>query len=83
MPISENGTCGEPWTEYHEMSLENIRDVANHEVYTAGTIPDLLRFVAPAMMRRGEAQFSHGIAEDLDDPKYQHFKYWSNPLETR
>ncbi|TKY67127.1 putative phospholipid:diacylglycerol acyltransferase 2 [Spatholobus suberectus] len=35
------------------------------------------------MMKRGEAHFSHGIAENLDDPKYAHYKYWSNPLETK
>ena len=81
--VSTNRSCGDAWTEYHEMSLENIHNVAEHEVFTADTVPDLLRYVAPAMMQRGEAQFSHGLAEDLDDPKYQHFKYWSNPLETR
>ena len=74
MPIRVNYSCGDPWTEYHEMSLENIHEVAEHEVFTADTVPDLLRYVAPAMMQRGEAQFSHGLAEDLDDPKYQHFK---------
>jgi phospholipid:diacylglycerol acyltransferase len=44
---------------------------------------DLLRFVAPKMMERGSAHFSYGIADNLDDPKYQHYKYWSNPLETK
>jgi len=34
-------------------------------------------------MQRGSAHFSYGIADDLDDPKYQHYKYWSNPLETK
>ncbi|GKC44516.1 hypothetical protein Tco_1062238 [Tanacetum coccineum] len=34
-------------------------------------------------MERGSAHFSYGIAEDLDDPKYEHFKYWSNSLETK
>ncbi|XP_065866789.1 putative phospholipid:diacylglycerol acyltransferase 2 isoform X2 [Euphorbia lathyris] len=33
--------------------------------------------------KRAEAHFSHGIADNLDDPKYKHYKYWSNPLETR
>ncbi|KAK6141282.1 hypothetical protein DH2020_024977 [Rehmannia glutinosa] len=35
------------------------------------------------MMRRAEAHFSHGIADNLDDPIYNHYKYWSNPLETK
>ncbi|KAL9293834.1 putative transferase [Arabidopsis thaliana] len=36
------------------------------------------------MMRRSRSSFfSHGIADDLDDPKYGHYKYWSNPLETK
>ncbi|GLU19259.1 hypothetical protein SLE2022_355200 [Rubroshorea leprosula] len=35
------------------------------------------------MMKRAEAHFSHRIAEYLDDPKYNHYKYWSNPLEMK
>jgi hypothetical protein len=35
------------------------------------------------MMQRGNVHFSYGIADNLDDPKYQHYKYWSNPLETK
>jgi hypothetical protein len=35
------------------------------------------------MMQRGSVHFSYGIADNLDDPKYQHYKYWSNPLETK
>ncbi|XP_074562457.1 phospholipid:diacylglycerol acyltransferase 1-like [Curcuma longa] len=35
------------------------------------------------MMQRGSAHYSYGIADDLDDPKYMHYKYWSNPLETK
>eukprot|EP01018_Ginkgo_biloba_P018029 Gb_39374 [translate_table: standard] len=81
--VQHNVSCGDVWTEYHEMSLESVQAVAAHKVYTAGTIPDLLRYVAPKMMQRGDAQFSHGIADDLDDPKYGHYKYWSNPLETK
>ncbi|KAJ8563492.1 hypothetical protein K7X08_031944 [Anisodus acutangulus] len=38
-----------------------------------------LSFIDP---KRAEAHFSHGIAENLEDPKYSHYKYWSNPLET-
>ncbi|XAR59686.1 Diacylglycerol O-acyltransferase [Bertholletia excelsa] len=75
--------CGEVMTEYDEMSRESIREVAENGVYTARSLIDLLRFTAPKMMRRAEAHFSHGIAENLDDPKYNHYKYWSNPLETK
>lgn len=78
-----NSSCGEVWTEYDEMSRESIRKVAENKVYTTKTLFDLLRFVAPKMMRRAEAHFSHGIADNIDDPKYAHYKYWSNPLETK
>lgn len=71
------------WTEYHEMGLGGIKAVADYKVYTAGSLLDLLNFVAPKMMQRGSAHFSYGIAEDLDDPQYKHYKYWSNPLETK
>lgn len=71
------------WTEYHEMGVGGVKAVADYKVYTAGSILDLLHFVAPKLMQRGNAHFSHGIAEDLEDPKYQHYKYWSNPLETK
>ncbi|KFK33912.1 hypothetical protein AALP_AA5G076700 [Arabis alpina] len=76
-------SCGEFWSEYNEMSQESIVKVADNTAYTATTVFDLLRFMAPQMMRRAEAHFSHGIADDLDDSKYEHYKYWSNPLETK
>ncbi|KAF3455127.1 hypothetical protein FNV43_RR05575 [Rhamnella rubrinervis] len=79
-----NLTCGEVWTEYDEINRESIRRVAEfNKAYTAQTLLDLLRFVAPKMMQRAEVHFSHGIADNLDDPKYAHYKYWSNPLETK
>jgi len=65
------------------MGIEGIIAVAEHKVYTAGSVLDLFNFVAPKMMARGDAHFSYGIADNLDDPKYEHYKYWSNPLETR
>lgn len=77
-----NTTC-DVWTEYHDMGIEGINAVADYKVYTATSIIDLLYFVAPKMMVRGSAHFSYGIADDLDDPKYDHYKYWSNPLETK
>lgn len=77
-----NTTCRDVWTEYHEMGIGGIKAVAEYKAYTAGSILDLLHFVAPKMMARGSAHFSYGIADNLDDPKYQHYRYWSNPLET-
>ncbi|XP_054781726.1 phospholipid:diacylglycerol acyltransferase 1-like isoform X2 [Prosopis cineraria] len=78
-----NTTCRDVWTEYHDMGVEGVRAVAEYKVYTAGSIVDLLNFVAPKMMARGSSHFSYGIADNLDDPKYEHYKYWSNPLETK
>ncbi|KAJ8426305.1 hypothetical protein Cgig2_007828 [Carnegiea gigantea] len=80
---ANSNMCRDLLTEYDELSREIIGEVAKHKAYTAGTVLDLVRFVAPKMMQRAEAHFSHGIADDLDDPKYTHYKYWSNPLETR
>ncbi|PHU15032.1 Phospholipid:diacylglycerol acyltransferase 1 [Capsicum chinense] len=77
-----NNTC-DVWTEYSDMGVGGIKAVEEYKVYTAGDILDLLHFVAPKMMARGGAHFSYGIAENLDDPKYSHYKYWSNPLETK
>lgn len=78
-----NSTCRDVWTEYHEIGYGGIKAVTEYKVYTASSILDLLNFVAPKMMTRGSAHFSYGIAENLDDPKYEHYKYWSNPLETK
>ncbi|KAL2945142.1 Phospholipid:diacylglycerol acyltransferase 1 [Bienertia sinuspersici] len=78
-----NATCQAVWTEYHEMGIPGIKAVADYKVYTAESVIDLLHYVAPKMMKRGDAHYSYGIADDLDDPKYNHYKYWSNPLETR
>ncbi|QHO19354.1 hypothetical protein HN51_061976 [Arachis hypogaea] len=71
------------WTEHHEMGVEEIRAVSHYKAYTADAVLDLLRFVAPKMMKPRDAHFSREIADNLDDPKYKHYKYWSNPLETR
>ncbi|KAG9457711.1 hypothetical protein H6P81_002219 [Aristolochia fimbriata] len=81
--LPPNVTCPDVWTEYHEMGWGGIQAVADYKVYTAGSLLDLLQFVAPKMMERGGTQFSYGISDNLDDPKYQHYKYWSNPLETK
>ncbi|KAA8523292.1 hypothetical protein F0562_009715 [Nyssa sinensis] len=78
-----NMTCRDVWTEYHDMGVGGINAIADYKVYTAGSILDLLHFVAPKTMKRGGAHFSYGIADNLDDQKYEHYKYWSNPLETK
>lgn len=49
----------------------------------SGSILDLLRKVAPKMMARADANWGYGVASNLDDPKYNHPKHWSNPLETK
>ncbi|KAE8727664.1 putative phospholipid:diacylglycerol acyltransferase 2 [Hibiscus syriacus] len=78
-----NFSSREAWTEYDEMSRESIQKIAADKAYTATTLFDLLRFVAPRMMKRAEAHFSHEIADNLDDTKYNHYKYSSNPLEMK
>nr|GMD86251.1 phospholipid:diacylglycerol acyltransferase 1-like [Ipomoea batatas] len=78
-----NTICSDVWTEYHDMGVGGIKAVADYKVYTTESALDLLHYVAPKMMKRGCAHFSHGIAENLDDKKYAHYKYWSNPLETK
>ncbi|KAK4492234.1 hypothetical protein RD792_003034 [Penstemon davidsonii] len=78
-----NVSCGKVWTEYDEVSRECIERIAENKVYTVKTLLDLFRSIAPKTMKRAEAHFSHGIAGNLDDPKYNHYKYWSNPLETK
>ncbi|KAH6833239.1 Lecithin:cholesterol acyltransferase family protein [Perilla frutescens var. hirtella] len=76
-------SCGNVQTEYDEVSQETIRKISEERAYTADTLLDLLRSVAPKMMTRAEAHFSHGIADNISDPKYNLYKYWSNPLETK
>ncbi|CAN0900445.1 Putative phospholipid:diacylglycerol acyltransferase 2, partial [Linum grandiflorum] len=86
LPQTKNNatlSCKDIKTEYDEMNRENIPKIAENKAYTATTVLDLLRVVAPKTMKRAEAHFSHGIADNLDDPKYAHYKYWSNPLETK
>ncbi len=80
--MNSSASCGDVWTEYQEMEWDNIEDIASREVYTAGDLVELLRRVAPKLMARGEENWGFGLADDLSDPKYQHFRHWSNPLET-
>ncbi|GAB2274668.1 Putative phospholipid:diacylglycerol acyltransferase 2 [Dionaea muscipula] len=83
IPVEPETSCGEIWTEYDELRRETIREVAKNKAYTAKTVVSLFSHLAPKMMQRALAHFSHGIADDLDDPIYAHYKYWSNPLETK
>ena len=78
-----DGSCGDAWTEYQEVSWRTIQEVAQKGLYTADDLPDLLRKVAPKLMGRVDRNWGLGIAADLKDPKYAaEHKYWSNPLET-
>ncbi|GKV13935.1 hypothetical protein SLEP1_g24894 [Rubroshorea leprosula] len=76
--VANSSRC-EVWTEYHEMGFEGIRAVADNKVYTAESILDLLHFVAPNLMAGGGAQFSHGIVDNLDDPKKRAYVYKLTP----
>ncbi|XP_023744465.1 phospholipid:diacylglycerol acyltransferase 1 [Lactuca sativa] len=78
-----NRSCGDVWNEYHEMGFGGIKAVADYKVFTVESVLELLQFVAPRMMKRGSAHYSYGIADNLEDKEYQHYKYWSNPLESR
>ncbi|XP_076905274.1 phospholipid:diacylglycerol acyltransferase 1-like [Bidens hawaiensis] len=78
-----NSTCREVWTEYHDMGSGGIQAIAEYKIYTANDLVDMLKFVAPKMMKRSDRHFSHGLADNLDDPKYAHYRYWSNALETK
>ncbi|XP_071742409.1 phospholipid:diacylglycerol acyltransferase 1-like [Rutidosis leptorrhynchoides] len=78
-----NRSCRDVWNEYHEMGIEGIKAVADYKAFTVESVLELLEFVAPRMMKRGSSHYSYGIADNLDDDKYNHYKYWSNPLESR
>ncbi|TXG66063.1 hypothetical protein EZV62_007338 [Acer yangbiense] len=63
---------GKDVAEAHEveMGIGGMKAVADYKIYyTTRSILDLLHFVAPKLMARGGAHFSHGIAENLDDLK--------------
>ncbi|CAI5459548.1 unnamed protein product [Closterium sp. Yama58-4] len=72
---SRNKSCGDVWTEYHDMSWHALKDIANCPFYTAGDESDgpsggilgLLRQVAPKTMARADENWSYGIAEDLSE----------------
>ncbi|GKF16019.1 hypothetical protein Tco_0057481, partial [Tanacetum coccineum] len=62
---------------------DNILWERYYKAFTVDSVLELLQSVAPRTMKRGGAQYSYRIADNLDDKKYKHYKYWSNPLETR
>ncbi|PQQ08886.1 phospholipid:diacylglycerol acyltransferase 1 [Prunus yedoensis var. nudiflora] len=74
-----NATHCDVWTEYHEMGVGGVKAVADYKVYTTESVLDLFRFVAPKLMTRGDAHFSYGIANNLDDPEYEHYKLPNAP----
>ena len=77
-----NVSCGDVWTEYHEMTWESIEAVADHKVHHRSCLRSATLCFSK-LMQRQDAHFSYGIAENLDDPNYKHYKYWSNPVETK
>ncbi|CAM6085982.1 unnamed protein product [Calypogeia fissa] len=80
--VRSNASCGDSWTEYQELNWVDIEEAAQKQVYTAETGLDLLRKVAPRLMKRADDNWGYGIADNPRDPKYNHFKYWANPLES-
>ncbi|XP_024960119.1 phospholipid:diacylglycerol acyltransferase 1-like [Cynara cardunculus var. scolymus] len=78
-----NTTCRDVWNEYHDMGIGGVKAVVDYKVFSVDSVLDLLEYVAPRMMKRGSAHYSYGIAENLDDEKYEHYRYWSNPLESK
>lgn len=76
-------SCENVQTECDEMSRGSIPKLAKRKAYNSGRTDFGLHNFVASKMKHAEAHFSHGIAENLDDPKYSHYKYWSNPLETK
>ncbi|KAG0592410.1 hypothetical protein KC19_1G249900 [Ceratodon purpureus] len=74
--------CGDVWTEYQELTWEDVEDIANREIFNADDLAEVLRKVAPKLMARGDENWSFDIADDPSDKKYDHYRYWANPLET-
>lgn len=74
--------CGDVWTEYQELTWDDVEEIASREIFNADDLVEVLRKVAPKLMARGEDNWSFNIADDPSDEKYQHYRYWANPLET-
>jgi phospholipid:diacylglycerol acyltransferase len=81
-PVKNNVSCGDAWTEYQDLDWDAIEEIKTQAVYTADSGLDLLRKAAPKLMKRADDNWGYGIADNLKDPKYNHYKYWANPLET-
>jgi len=80
--LRNTAACGDVWTEYQDLTWDVVEDIASREILDADDIVGVLRSVAPKLMARGEENWSFGVADDPSDKKYDHFKYWANPLET-
>ncbi len=80
--LRNTSACGDVWIEYHELNWDDVEEIARGELYNADDVVNLMRKVAPKLMARGDENWGFGIADDLSDKKYQHHRYWSNPLET-
>lgn len=74
--------CGDVWTEYQDLTWDVVEDIASREVLNADDLVEVLRMVAPKLMTRGDENWSFDIADDPSDKKYQHHRYWANPLQT-
>lgn len=59
-----------------------MEDIARNGIYTADGLVDVLRRVAPKLMKRGDENWGFGLADNLKDKEYQHHRHWANPLET-
>lgn len=80
--LRNSTACGDVWTEYQDLTWDVVEEIASREFLNADDIVEVLRKVAPKLMARGEENWSFDIADDLSDKKYQHYRYWANPLET-
>lgn len=70
------------WTEYQDLTWDVVEDIATREVLNADDLVEVLRKVAPKLMARGDESWGFDIADNPGDKKYQHHRYWANPLQT-
>ena len=59
-----------------------MEEIASREIFNADDLIEVLEKVAPKLMARGDENWSFGVADDPSDKKYEHPRYWANPLET-
>lgn len=65
-----------------EVSWAARLELPDHS-YTISEWIELMRSrIAPKYMELVDQHYSFGILENASDPKYDHHKYWTNPLET-